>query len=85
MKVSTQNHIRDILGMLPAFFAAPLAYADLVKPLADVNPHIAHAWPFYLMLSPILARGTGTAFRLWNKWYPPTAEAPPEQPTTPQP
>lgn len=85
MKVSTQNHIRDILGILPAFFATPLAYADLVKPIADVNPTVAHMWPFFLAASPILARVTGTIFRLWNKWYPPKPESPPEQPTTPQP
>lgn len=85
MKVSTQNHIRDILGIVTAAAATPLMYADLVKPLNDLSPKLAHAWPFFVAASPIFARVTGTLFRLWNKWYPPTPEAPPEQPTTPQP
>lgn len=85
MRVSTQNHIRDGLGMLTAALAVPAMYADLVKPLADLSPAVAHAWPFVLALSPIVARGTGTVFRLWNQWFPPTPEAPPEAPTTPQP
>lgn len=85
MKVSTQEHIRDVLGLLPAIFATPLAYADLVKPLAEINPKIAHAWPFFLASSPLLARGFGTICRLYNRWYPPKPESPPQQPTTPQP
>lgn len=85
MKVSTQNHIRDILGMIPAVAAFPIAYADLIKPVLDISPSLAHRWPFVLALSPILARGAGTAFRLWNTWYPPAPETPPQKPTTPQP
>lgn len=85
MKVSTQNHIRDILGIVSAALAAPMAYADVVAPVSAISPKVAHAWPFFLAASPILARGTGTAFRLWNKWYPPTPEPPPQQPQTPQP
>jgi len=85
MKVSTQNHIRDALSIASAGLAVPMAYADIVKPLADISPHVAHAWPFFLAAAPLLSRLTGTAFRIWNKWYPPTPESPPENPTTPQP
>lgn len=79
MKVSTQDHIRDILGIAVAVLSTPAMYADLVSPISAISPSVAHAWPFFLAMSPILARGTGTVFRLWNKWYPPSPEAQPSK------
>lgn len=85
MKISTQSHIRDAVGIITAGLAVPGAYADLVAPLAAISPQVAHAWPFVLAASPILSRLIGTAFRIFNTFYPPAPETPPEKPTTPQP
>lgn len=77
MKISTQDHIRDILGIAVAILSTPAMYADLVSPLSAISPKIAHAWPFILACSPIASRSLGTFFRLWNKWYPPVPESKP--------